>query len=157
MYLDVWAQIRSRTSRSLLNSSGSGSGSVAPGVTVPYCGWVASSYRRPSLSDAFHHVSKGQGAAGATARLHLLRALLAGRARDRTRRYPWSLHAVIEECLDGKLMLRRRAPCTPPTPRMRLVLVYAPNAKPQQTSTDDTCLFLRHHHSILITYLALSR
>jgi hypothetical protein len=35
-HLDVWAQMRSSTSRSLLSSSGSGSGSVAPGVTVPY-------------------------------------------------------------------------------------------------------------------------
>jgi hypothetical protein len=61
-YLDVWAQMRSKTSRSLLNSSGSGSGSVAPGTTVPY--WVVSSYSRPSVSDALWQVSKGWMIAG---------------------------------------------------------------------------------------------
>lgn len=43
MYLDVSAQIRSKVSRSFLNSSGSGCGIGGPCAAEPYCGRRASS------------------------------------------------------------------------------------------------------------------
>lgn len=147
--MDVWAQMRSRTSRSLLSSSGSGSGSVAPGVTVPYSGWAASSYKRPSLSDAFTKSARGSK--------HRDQNVLTSRAACRSRprqlaQIPMVVERRCHRGMNAELMLSHpRPPIRPYIHALCQFMHSMPSLHPLPTITPTTtCLssttpFHTHH------------